>query len=323
MSDLTPRENEVGVLFGDLFKAYDDESFRHSVDLFARRMTDGGMDTNWFAGKKCLDAGCGGGRYALALAGLGAREVTGVDISVEAIADARRRAEQLHITNVTFQEGSLTRLPFADGSFDCVISSGVLMHTIAPMQVLSELTRVLRPGGMLYALVYATEGLRWPLVQMLRPLAQDIGFDTLDAAVAVAGLPVNRRRIYLDDLFVPLIDFYTWHALDEALQSAGLSDINRWTGGRLDHEETIAAYAFDLRGFLDIFTGLRQILGSEADGRTPYVEQAVTMCQAAVDYADRLASDVQSGVLPESEAQRLAIGQGHHRFVAWKSASET
>jgi len=42
-------------------------------------------------GKRCLDAGCGGGRYSIALASLGAKDVIGVDLSRTLIADARRR----------------------------------------------------------------------------------------------------------------------------------------------------------------------------------------------------------------------------------------
>jgi len=38
---------------------------------------------------------------------------------------------------------------------------------------------------------------------------QRIGFAAMDAAITAAGLDVNRRRTYLDDLFVPYIDFYS------------------------------------------------------------------------------------------------------------------
>jgi len=302
------KELETGQLFGNLFAAYDDENFKFSVDLFERRFRDGGFDLEWFKGKTCLDAGCGGGRYSIAMAKLGAAAVTGIDLSEVGIADAKRRAADLGAGHVKFDVGSVTALPYADSSFDCVISSGVLMHTTNPVGVMSELARVLKPGGMLYMLVYATEGLRWPLVQMLRPIAQHIGFEAMDAAVAKAGMPVNRRRTYLDDLFVPCIDFYTWQCLEGMLAANGLHNAQRWTKGRLDQEETLDTYAKDLSGFLEVF----QAIPGDAARR------AVAICQSVLDHASAIAEDVRAGKLTEPEGREIAIGQGHHRFTAWK-----
>src|SRR5205823_4865390 len=127
------------------------------------------------------------------------------------------RALELGASHVTFAVGSVIELPFEDASFDFVCHSGVLMCTAHPSRAARELARVLRPGGLIYLLVYATEGLRWPLVQILRPIAQTIGFAAMDAAVATADLPANRRRTYLDDLFVPYIDFYSWQRLQGLL----------------------------------------------------------------------------------------------------------
>lgn len=318
MNELNEKERQTGSLFGNLFSAYDDEAFKRSVSLFSARFAQNGFDLSWFAGKECLDAGCGGGRYAMALAQLGAKRVLGVDLSAEGIADARRRASDLKCTQAEFKEGSVETLPVGDAEFDCVIHSGVLMHTKAPMKVAKELSRVLRSGGMLYGLVYATEGLRWPLVQMLRPIAQAIGFSRMDAAVEQAGLPVNRRRTYLDDLFVPYIDFYSWQCLHGILSDAGFSDISRWTSGRLDHEEDMQSYARDLRGFLEVFSAVSSSLAAQGSEYAEHARHAQSLCDAAVSYADFLEKEVQLERIEPSVARNLAIGQGHHRFVAWK-----
>lgn len=301
-------ELATGELFGNLFAAYDDAGFKFSVDLFERRFRDGGFDLAWFRGKTCLDAGCGGGRYSIAMAKLGAAHVTGIDLSEVGIADAKRRASELGAGHVKFDVGSVTALPYADNSFDCVISSGVMMHTTDPVKMLAELCRVLKPGGMLYMLVYATEGLRWPMVQMLRPIAQHIGFEAMDAAVAKAGMPAPRRRTYLDDLFVPCIDFYTWQCLEGMLRANGLENAQRWTKGRLDHEETLDTYTKDLSGFLEVF---QAVPGDTARGAT-------AICQSVLNHATAIAEDVRADRLTEAEGRKLAIGQGHHRFTAWK-----
>lgn len=129
---------KTGKLFGDLWWRYDDKLFNESVELFYKRFEAKGFDLRWFKGKKCLDAGCGGGRYAIAMAKLGAEKVIGCDISTGGLADAHRRAADL--PNIEFEKASVLELPYTDESFDFVCCSGVLHHTKDPAKGLSELT---------------------------------------------------------------------------------------------------------------------------------------------------------------------------------------
>jgi ubiquinone/menaquinone biosynthesis C-methylase UbiE len=69
--------------------------------------------------------GCGDGRLALGAAPH-AKSVVGLDIDAELIAAARRRAREAGVRNVRFEVGAGQSLPFADGSFDVVISSWTL-----------------------------------------------------------------------------------------------------------------------------------------------------------------------------------------------------
>ena len=167
-------------------------------------------------------------------------------------------------------------------------------------------------------LVYATEGLRWPLVQMLRPVAQRFGFETVDRAVAGAGMPANRRRTYLDDLFVPYIDFYSWPCLRGLLEQAGFERIERWKKGRLDHEETLDAYVRDLKGFLEVFQAVSQLMNSSDHAQSTLASKAIGFCKHAVEQAEAIAIFVRDGVLSEADGRALTIGQGHHRLISWK-----
>lgn len=315
MSERDQREIETGALFNSLFSAYDDQAFRRSVSLFQARFEDAGFDTSWFEGKTCLDAGCGGGRYSIALASLGAERVVGVDLSEGLIADARRRSAELQTSHVTFEVASVADLPFESSSFDFICHSGVLQHTADPVRVVGELARVLKPGGLIYMLVYATEGLRWPLVQMLRPVAQRIGFAAMDAAIAAAGLDVHRRRTYLDDLFVPYIDFYSWPSLKGMLEQAGFKAISRWDRGRLDHEEGLAAYQLDLKGFAELFRAVE--LHGAAECRQ-LAQRAAVIVDAVLEHAGALQELVKRGSMSEADGRRAMIGQGHHRLIASK-----
>ena len=99
-------------------------------------------------GKRILEVGCGGGQCSIAFAKQGAL-VTGVDLSDEQIAFARRLAAQEGVT-VDFHQGPAEDLsPFPDQSYDLVFSA-YAFHYVADMpRCLAECHRVLEPGGLL------------------------------------------------------------------------------------------------------------------------------------------------------------------------------
>jgi arsenite methyltransferase len=99
-------------------------------------------------GEAVLDVGSGAGTDSLVAAqmvGPGGR-VTGVDMTREMLAKARAAAMTMGATN-EFLEGEVERLPFADASFDVVISNGVIDLIPDKDAVYSEIHRVLRSGG--------------------------------------------------------------------------------------------------------------------------------------------------------------------------------
>ena len=100
-------------------------------------------------GEQVLDLGCGAGTDTLVAAQMVGPEgrVTGIDMTPEMLAKARRAAAELGAGNVEFLEGEAERLPFPDASFDAVISNGVIDLIPDKDAVFAELQRVLRPGG--------------------------------------------------------------------------------------------------------------------------------------------------------------------------------
>ncbi|MFF3562403.1 class I SAM-dependent methyltransferase [Streptomyces sp. NPDC002574] len=101
------------------------------------------------AGRRILDAGCGAGPLSAALRDRGAR-VTGLDSSAGMLELARRRLgadAELHVADLG------DPLPFADGAFDDVVASLVLHYLEDWGPTLTEMRRVLRPGGRLIASV--------------------------------------------------------------------------------------------------------------------------------------------------------------------------
>lgn len=95
-----------------------------------------------------LDVACGPGIVTAALAPR-VREVVAFDLTPEMLSQARQRCIRTGLTNVTFQEGSATEMPFADASFDAVVTRLSLHHFQHPTQPLAEIARVLKPGCVL------------------------------------------------------------------------------------------------------------------------------------------------------------------------------
>ena len=100
--------------------------------------------------QRLLDCGCGPGSITGDFARrLPSGWVTGLDREAAQIEIARRRAAEQNLQNVTFVAGSICELPFANGAFDVVFAHAVFEHLASPDLALTELRRVLAPGGLI------------------------------------------------------------------------------------------------------------------------------------------------------------------------------
>jgi ubiquinone/menaquinone biosynthesis C-methylase UbiE len=96
--------------------------------------------------ERILDLGCGPGIVSAALAPH-AREVVGFDLTPEMLEKARQRCEKAGLSNLRFELGRAEQLPFAEGTFDAVVTRLTLHHFPDPRQVMAEMVRVTRPAG--------------------------------------------------------------------------------------------------------------------------------------------------------------------------------
>lgn len=97
-----------------------------------------------------LDLGCGLGRHSM-LFGKNGFHVRCFDISEEAIARTKKWAEDEGLT-FEYKIGDMRQLPYRDGSIECILCRNVISHTDTSgvKQAISEIGRVLKPGGECY-----------------------------------------------------------------------------------------------------------------------------------------------------------------------------
>jgi SAM-dependent methyltransferase len=165
-----------------------------------------------------LDAGCGTGALAFALAP-NALEVVGVDTRADYLEAGRVAAPD----NVSFVEGDVTELPFDYASFDLACCHRVLHHVRRPELAVSELARVTRPGGRIFIADQLGS------VDPLRSMEMD-RFEHLRDPTHQRLLPDGDIRGYLDANDLVLLTSEVTRErtdLEQRLDLAGVSEEDR------------------------------------------------------------------------------------------------
>lgn len=162
--------------------------------------------------KFLLDAGCGTGWFSREAKERGA-SVVSLDLGIDLLNQVRQKCETINVVGDTLQ------LPFSKGTFDIVISTEVIEHTIDPKKAINEIYRVLKPGGTVvlttpnklwYFSVWMANLLRlrpyqgyenWASWSMLKKWFSEIGF-TIEKIKGFHLFP------FISSLFYPLLDYF-------------------------------------------------------------------------------------------------------------------
>lgn len=108
---------------------------------------------------RLLDAGCGTGNTAVALARtFPTLDVQGVDLCDRSLEMARAAAQDAGLANVSFAQGDLLSEPLPGGCWDIIVSLGVVHHTADMERALDHLARALAPEGRMLLWVYGRHG---------------------------------------------------------------------------------------------------------------------------------------------------------------------
>lgn len=148
-----------------------------------------------------LDIGTGPGWLLMKLYEQSAKlRITGLDVSPGMVAKARQNLKQKDLSgSIDVQEGSAGKLPFADNTFDAVVSTGSIHHWKHPEAGLNEIYRILKPGG--HALIY------------------DIISDTPKAVLHDAQRKFGRFRMFMLWIHAFEEPFYSMHGFESLPQT--------------------------------------------------------------------------------------------------------
>lgn len=162
---------------------------------------------------RILDLGCGGGHISFTAAPL-VREVIAYDISPEMLAAVAQVAAERRFANLAMHQGAAEHLPFADASFDFVLSRYSAHHWHGFGRALAEACRVLRPDGTALFMDAVSPGIGLldtylQTAELLRDPShvRDYAIEEWTRALDFAGFAtrsVTKRRVRLE--------FATWVA---------------------------------------------------------------------------------------------------------------
>lgn len=143
------------------------------------------------AGSRVLEVAPGPGYLAIEIARLGRFEVTGLDISRTFVEIARENARTADVT-AAFRQGDAAQMPFDDGTFDLVICQAAFKNFVKPNSALSEMFRVLRPGGAAVIDDMSHEATHADIAEEVRGM----GLGRISSLTTTATLEMLRRRAY-------------------------------------------------------------------------------------------------------------------------------
>jgi 27-O-demethylrifamycin SV methyltransferase len=144
---------------------------------------------------RLLDAGCGIGAPTLRIARATGTHIVGVSVSEGQIERARKKATEQGLSKqVTFQHADMTNLPFESSAFDHAYAIESIMHIPGRISALSEISRVLKPGGhFVFSDIVTKDELSSQEEQLISDwYTEFVALDSLMESLQTAGLVVIR-----------------------------------------------------------------------------------------------------------------------------------
>jgi SAM-dependent methyltransferase len=131
------------------------------------------------------------------------KHATGIDMTPAMLDRARQHAAEKGVANVSWEQGDVGALPYADGAFDIVVTRFSMHHFLDPIAVLREMMRVCAPGGRVVVVdMYASDdpakAVEWNKLEKLRDPShvRCLTLPELKGLFGAAGLGAPRASFY-------------------------------------------------------------------------------------------------------------------------------
>jgi len=186
----------------------------------------------WFAGKKVLDAGCGQGRWSYAFCKLGVGKLVSVDISPGGL-DRTRRITAEFGDRVEVHRRNLLEELGLEPDFDLVWCFGVLHHTGNTYRGFQNVSKLVKPGGYLFLMLYTEP-------RPDRPDDYQYYHEIFDLRCRLRNMPFEEKvsRLeqtygkellhgYFDAVSPEVNDLYRWDEIVQWLIAAGFTNVQR------------------------------------------------------------------------------------------------
>lgn len=190
------------------------------------RKLDHPIPSDLIKDKKCIDIGCGMGRWTKTMQMIGARSVLSVDISehaIKSVSSFNPNTLRTDITKLTDDHPELI------GQFDFANVWGIAHHTHNPKQTFANAAKTLRGGGALFTMIYAPEGIHGKKITNL----QRKKFHSLST--------VEERLKYVDDVFNRTPD-WSYYPLYNNLRMVVSNLLGRDKGGKVGTLDMLEAW---------------------------------------------------------------------------------
>ena len=163
-----------------------------------------------------LIAGCGTGEHSIHTAAeFKNSKVLAIDLSLSSLAYAKRKTEELGVTNIEYMQADILKLAKLDRQFDIIESAGVLHHMDNPMAGWEALTGCLKQGGLMRIGLYS-ELARQHIVKMRQEIRQSgIGSSDLEMKSFRTGI-IDSDKVHHKQI-IPSPDFYSLSTLRDLL----------------------------------------------------------------------------------------------------------
>lgn len=219
-------------LWQELWSPYDDTELKQLIDVRGNRLDANGLVPS-FAGKDCVDMGCGNGSFSFALLERGARSVTGLDFGERQVERARAAARSLGVEDRTdFRVGSVLDTGLPDDHFEFALSNAVFHHLEnmdAMEQALREVARILKKGSGFWYFVHGAGAIGMDLWDMSVEALAGVDIRLIENIVASMN-PTRGKFTYIVDMLTATYIHSTEEETIAMLERCGFGGFRRLSG---------------------------------------------------------------------------------------------